>query len=114
MLGLAELEDPALVPVFREYVGPGHVAELREAAIDGWSRAAPADEALAARLRELVNDREISVREAAIKTLGDMHREADLAFLRDFAANEPDADLAAAARAAADEVEAFVRKEAAE
>jgi HEAT repeat protein len=114
LLGLAELEDKALVPVFREYVGPGHVAEVRDAAIDGWARAAPADPALAARLRELVRDREISVREAAIKALGDMHREADLAFLRDFAADEPDADLAAAARAAADEVEAFVRKEGAE
>jgi aminopeptidase N len=114
MLGLVELEDEALVPVFRDHVGPGHVSEVRAAAIDGWVRAAPRDEALAARLRELVNDRAISIREAAIKALGDMHREQDLAFLRDFAAEEPDADLAAAARAAAEEIEPFVKKDKAE
>ena len=111
LLGLAELEDPALVPVFRPYVDTTHVADVRLAALDGWSRASPADPALAARLRELVNDRTSNVRAAAIETLGEMHREEDLAFLRDFAAQEPDDDLAAAARSAAEEIEAFVKKE---
>ncbi len=111
LLGLAELEDPALVPVFRPYVEPTYVAEVRLAALDGWSRAAPADGALAARLRELVNDRTTNVRALAISTLGEMHREEDLAFLRDFAAQELDGDLAAAARSAVEEIEAFVKKE---
>jgi aminopeptidase N len=114
LLGLAELEDPALVPVFRPYVETTHTAEVRLAALDGWSRAAPADEALAARLRGLVHDRTSNVRAAAIGKLGEMHREEDLAFLRDFAAEEPDNDLAAAARAAVEGIEAFVKKEGAE
>jgi aminopeptidase N len=114
LLGLGELEDPALVPVFRPYVEPTHVAEVRQAALDGWSRAAPADNDLAARLRELVNDRTTTVRDLAISKLGGMHREEDLAFLRDFAAQELDQDLAAAARSAVEQIEGFVKKESAE
>jgi HEAT repeat protein len=114
LLGLAELEDPALVPVFRPYLEPTHVADVRRAALDGWSRAAPADNDLARRLRELVNDRTASVRDLAIGKLGEMHREEDLLFLRDFAAQELDQDLAAAARSAVEQIEAFVKKESAE
>ncbi|HEY7513012.1 MAG TPA: HEAT repeat domain-containing protein, partial [Vicinamibacteria bacterium] len=114
LLGLAELEDPALVPVFRPYVETSHVAEVRLAALEGWSRAAPVDPTLAARLRELTNDRTTNVRALAIAKLGEMHREEDLAFLRDFAAQELDNDLAAAARSAAEEIEGFVKKDRAE
>jgi HEAT repeat protein len=114
LLGLAELEDPGLVPVFRTYVDPPHVRHARIAALDGWARAAPTDPALATRLRELTSDRNYSVREAALEKLGALHRSEDLAFLREFAAQEPDPDLAADARSAAEEVEAFVKKERAE
>jgi hypothetical protein len=114
LLGLAELEDPALVPVFRTYTVPPHVRDVRLAALDGWARAAPADPALAATLRTLASDRNMGVQEAALTKLGEMHRAEDLAFLRERATQELDPDLAANARSAADEIEAFVKKERAE
>ncbi len=114
LLGLVELEDPALVPVFRTYAEPPHVREVRLAALDGWARAAPADPALAARLRGLAKDRNMGVQEAAVTKLGEMHRAEDLDFLREMAAQELDPDLAANARSAADVIEAFAKKERAE
>ncbi len=110
LLGLAELEDPGLVPVFRAYAEPSQVREVRVAALESWARIAPADPALNSRLRELASDRNMAVREAAIAKLGEMHRVEDLAFLRDFAARELDPDLAEEARSRAEEIEAFVKK----
>jgi hypothetical protein len=111
LLGLAELEDATLVPVFRAHLDPVQVRDVRVAALEGWRKAAPADPALASRLRELVGDRDVSVRGAALAALGELHRAEDVSFLRDFAAREPDNDLAAEARSAAEEIEAFAKKE---
>ncbi|MBL8265380.1 M1 family aminopeptidase, partial [Steroidobacter sp.] len=38
MLGLAELEDPTLVPTFQKYLAPQLQRHLRLAALDGWFR----------------------------------------------------------------------------
>ncbi len=111
LLGLGELEEPGLLAVFRAHLDPEEVREVRLAALDGWAELAPNDPALASRLRELAGDRNVAVREAALTKLGEMHRADDLGFLRDFAAREPDPDLAAEARSAVEEIEAFVKKE---
>jgi HEAT repeat protein len=110
MLGLAELEDPALVPTFREYVIPRYQRQLRLAALDGWFRAAPEDPALAAELRRMTRDRNGNVRSDAIARLGRLHRGEDLDFLRKYAEEEPDPNLAQAARDAIEEIEAFATK----
>ncbi|HEX9637287.1 MAG TPA: M1 family aminopeptidase [Acidobacteriota bacterium] len=106
--GLAELADPALVPIFRDYVGAEQVQEARSAALKGWLGAAPDDPALAQRLRELVHDRNFHLRELALELIEQLHRQEDLEFLREFAAAEPDPDLAQAAREAAQTIESFV------
>jgi len=108
--GLAELEDPSLAPVFAAYLAPRYPRQLREAALDGWFRAQREDPALASRLRELTADRNRSLRENALGKLGSLHRAADLAFLREIAASEPDTSLAEDARAAAEEIQAFAQK----
>jgi aminopeptidase N len=107
LLGLAEVQDPALVPLFRRYLEPVYNREVRLAALDGWARAAPADDALATRCRDLTADRNPAVREAAVRQLGRMHRSDDLGFLRRLASSEADPDLAEAARSAAGEIESF-------
>ena len=110
LLGLAELEDPELVPIFRRYNGAEHVQEVRAAALQGWQRAAPEDPALGGRLRELTRDRNRQLRELALEKLEELHREEDLGFLKEFAASEPDPDLAQAARKAAETIEHFVKQ----
>ncbi|HET6277409.1 MAG TPA: hypothetical protein VFG08_01350, partial [Candidatus Polarisedimenticolia bacterium] len=108
LLGLAELEDPALVPIFKEYVIPRYPRQVRLAALDGWFRATPGDAALAAQLRTLTRDRNGNVRSDALEKLGRLHLRQDVEFLQAFAREEPDPNLAQAARDAIDEIEAFV------
>ena len=109
LLGLAELEEPSLVPVFSAYLAPTYPSPVRLAALDGWFRAAPEAPALAARLRELTADDNLAVRGAAIEKLGQLHRATDLAFLEQIAASEPNENLAQAARQAVELVQAFSR-----
>jgi aminopeptidase N len=110
LMGLAEREDPALAAVFATYVDPGFPRSLRVAALTGWHRAAPGDPALAARLRELTEDRNRNVRQAALEKLGTLHRAEDLPFLRALVMAEPDPSLAHTAREALEEIEAFLPK----
>jgi HEAT repeat protein len=107
LLGLAELEDPELVPVFGRFTGPSYPTPVRLAAVDGWSRAGAAGATLAARLRELAYDRTLYVRLDAIEKLGALHRAEDLPFLEKLATEDPDTSLAQVAREAAKEIEAF-------
>ncbi len=111
LLGLAELEDPSLVPVFRSYTDSQYEIQARLAALDGWLRAAPEDPALAQRLREMMFDSSLTVRGDAIEKLGQLHRGEDVAFLRLLAANDPDSNLAKAAQDAVDLILDFNRAE---
>ncbi|MFI5183261.1 MAG: HEAT repeat domain-containing protein, partial [Vicinamibacteria bacterium] len=108
--GLAELEDPTLATVFASYLDPRYPRQLRQAALEGWFRAAPTDPALVLRLRELTGDRNRTLREEALTKLGLLHRATDAPFLRDLAKTEVDPTLAEEARAAADEIDAFIPK----
>ncbi len=107
MLGLAELEDEQWVPLFRAYTSSDYEIELRQAALDGWTRATPSDPDLAARLRELAADDNLTMRSDALSRLGDLHRADDLPFLDAIATGEPDPNLARAARDAAATIRAF-------
>ena len=107
LLGLAELEDPSFVPVFRSHIGPQYEIQTRLAALDGWLRAAPEDPALAQRLREMAYDSSLTVRGDSIDKLGQLHRSADVAFLEELATTDPDSNLAKAARVAADLIQEF-------
>ena len=109
MLGLAALEDPAQVATFASYVGPAYPSPVRLAALDGWFRVAPDVAALAARLRELTADDNLAVQGDAIEKLGKLHREADREFLEQLAESEPNENLAQAARAAVELIQAFNR-----
>ena len=107
--GLAELEDPALIPNFKSYTDPRWRREVRLVALDGWFRAAPGNAELASRLRELAEDRNQQVRSEALEKLGELHRSQDLPFLEEFASAETNPNLAEAARAAAVEIKAFAK-----
>lgn len=107
LMGLADLEDPALVSTFREYLIPRYRRHVRLAALDGWFRAAPEDRALAAALRKMTRDRNGSVRADALEKLGHLHRRQDLDFLEKYAMEEPDPNLSQAAFEASEEIEAF-------
>jgi len=107
LLGLAELEDPSVVPIFRPYTGSQHSIQARLAALDGWVRAAPEDPALAQRLQEMAFDSSLTVRGDAIGKLGQLHRSEDVAFLEKLAVTDPDPNLARAAREAADQIQNF-------
>ncbi len=107
LLGLAELEDPSLVPTFSAYVGPAYPSPVRLAALDGWFAAARDLPPLAARLRELTADGNLAVQGAAIEKLGQLHRAEDLPFLERLAAEELNENLARAARDAVELVRAF-------
>ena len=85
LVGLGKLEDPALVPLFDSYLDPKYVQEVRGAAVAGWTAAAPDDPKLAERLRVLTNDRNRQIRENAVERLGALHRESDIALLRELA-----------------------------
>jgi HEAT repeat protein len=111
LLGLVELEDSSLVPVFRRMTDSRHSIQARVAALDGWIRAAPEDPDLALRLREMAYDRSLTVRGEAIGKLGQLHRGGDVAFLEEIAANDPDSNIASAAKGAADRILGFTRQE---
>jgi aminopeptidase N len=107
LLGLAELENPSLVPTFAAYVGPAYPSPVRLAALDGWFAAARDLPALAARLSELTADGNLAVQGAAIDKLGQLHRAADLPLLERLAADELNENLARTARDAAELIRAF-------
>ena len=107
--GLAALQDPGLAPVFERYVDPRYSRQLRQAALQGWVASAPDDPRLPVRLRELARDRNLVIRDAALNALGGLHRAEDVGFLREYAAAEPDENLAVAARGAAESIEAFTK-----
>jgi len=107
LLGLAELEDLSFVPIFQSYTDSQYSIQARLAALEGWVRAAPADPALAQRLREMAHDSSLTVRGDAIDKLGQLHRHEDVAFLEEIAATDPDQNLAKAAREAADLIQDF-------
>ena len=109
MGGLAELEEPSLVPTFAAYLDPAYPSPIRLAALDGWFRAAPEAGDLPTRLRELTGDDNLAVQGAAIEKLGQLHRAADLPFLEQLAADEPNENLAQAARDAVETIRAFNR-----
>ena len=109
LVGLGKLEDPALVPLFDSYLDPKYVQEVRGAAVAGWTAAAPDDPKLAERLRALTNDRNRQIRENAVERLGALHRESDIALLRELS-TDPDPTVAEFARAAIEETEGFTKK----
>jgi len=111
LLGLAELEDPSFVPVFRPYTGAQHSIQTRLAALEGWLRAAPEDPALAQRLREMAYDSSLTVRGDAIEKLGQLHRGEDVGFLENLAVSDPDPNLAGAASEAVDLIQSFLPAE---
>jgi aminopeptidase N len=110
VLGLAELEDASLVPVFRAHLDVRFERTLRVAALEGWARAAPRDPELLKRLRELLSDRNPVVRQQAVTKLGEAHQAEDARLLQELAGKEADPDLAEAARAAAADIDGFLKK----
>ncbi len=106
LLGLTELADPALAPVFATYTAPEYVAEVRLAALTGWEGAAPGDPELAARLRTFTSDRNRNVRLAAIQALGRLHRSEDLALL-EVLTRDPDPNVVQFATDGIEETKAF-------
>ncbi|MFQ5549209.1 MAG: M1 family aminopeptidase [Woeseia sp.] len=109
--GLAELEDPTLAPVFARYVDSTFNPDVREAAIEGWVRAAPQDPSLQRALRELANDPDPEIRATALESMGELHHADDLEFLGDYAATAVDPNLQKKARDAAETIAAFVLAE---
>jgi len=107
LLGLAELADPSAVPEFRRFLDPRYERPVRLAALTGWLKAAPGDPDLPPRLRELAHDRNLQVRGAALGALGQLHRAEDRDFLEAYGRDEPDLDLARAARQALETLAAF-------
>lgn len=109
LIGLGKLEDRSLAPLFDSYTDPKQLQEVRMAALEGWSRAAPEDPRLAERLRQFTSDRNRQIREDAIRRLAGLHHEADLPLFQKLAA-DPDPSIAAFGREAAEEIEVFTKK----
>jgi aminopeptidase N len=109
LLGLVELEDPSLVPVFGSFTDSRYSIQARLAAAEGWIRVAPEDPALAQRLREMAYDPSLTVRGDAIGKLGQLHRGEDVEFLQQIATTDPDSNLAKAARDAVELIQAFTQ-----
>jgi aminopeptidase N len=107
--GLDEARDPALASTYEGFTDPRYDRSLRGAALDAWARAAPGDPRLARRLRELASDRVQSLRAAAVRLLGSLHRREDLSLLEELA-KHPDPNLAATARDAIEEIGAFAKQ----
>ncbi|HEY3174114.1 MAG TPA: M1 family aminopeptidase [Thermoanaerobaculia bacterium] len=108
--GLAELRDPALAPIFEKFTAPEHLQDVRAAALAGWLRVAPEDPKLTAALRALARDRNRQVRESALEKLGSLHHGVDAGLFRSLADSDPDPNVAAIARDALAEIEAFTKK----
>ncbi len=109
LMGLGKLRDPALAAVYDGYTDAKYVQDVRAAAVAGWAAAAPDDPKLAERLRRLTSDRNRSIREDAVKRLGALHHEADLALLRELE-GDPDPTIAQFARDGVEGTEAFLKK----
>jgi len=109
LLGLVELEDPSLVPVFRSFTDSRYSIQARLAAAEGWIRAAPEDPELAQRLREMAYDPSLTVRGDAIDKLGQLHRGEDVDFLQQIAITDPDSNLAKAASNAVELIRDFTQ-----
>ena len=109
LMGLGKLEDPALAPVFESYTAANYVQDVRAAAVAGWAAAAPDDPKLAERLRQFTSDRNRAIREDAVKRLGALHHESDLALLRELS-TDPDPTVAEFARSAIEGIEGFTMK----
>ncbi|MGB5160173.1 MAG: M1 family aminopeptidase [Thermoanaerobaculia bacterium] len=109
LLGLVELEDPSLVPVFRSFTDSRYSIQARLAASEGWIRVAPEDPALAQRLREMAYDPSLTVRGDAIGKLGQLHRGEDVDFLQLIAITDPDSNLAKAASNAVELIQDFTQ-----
>ncbi len=106
LIGLGKLGDPTLAAVFESYMSPKQVSEVRLAALNGWTAAAPGDPKLAATLRTLASDRNRNVRLAAIQGLGKLHRTEDLAFLEALT-KDPDPNVVVYAKDGIEETKAF-------
>lgn len=106
--GLAELEDESLAPVFERYVDESFNSEVRAAALEGWSRAAPRNAAFRQTLRDLAYDPDYRIRGIALEKMGGLHHVDDLDFLREYAATAVDPNLQKTARVAAETIAAFV------
>jgi aminopeptidase N len=109
MLGLGKLQDPSLAPLFDSYTDTKYEQEVRAAAVAGWAVASPDDPKLDDRLRTLTADRNRTVREDAVKRLGELHHESDLPLLRELS-GDPDPTIAQFAREGVDGTEAFLKK----
>jgi aminopeptidase N len=109
LTGLANLEEASLASVFASYTGADFVQSVRQAALDGWTRAAPEDSRLSDRLRELASDRNRQIREDAVRRLASLHHEADLPLFRTLS-EDPDPTIAELGRAATEEIEAFTER----
>ncbi len=108
IIGFADLEDESLAPVFERYVDTSYNNEVRSAALEGWTRAAPHDATLKRVLRELANDPDGGIRRIAVEKMGELHHADDLDFLREYAATTVDPYLQNTARVAAETIAAFV------
>jgi HEAT repeat protein len=109
LTGLGKLQDPTLAPVFAGYTDAQYVQDARGAAVAGWASASPDDPKLAERLRQMTSDRNRSIREDAVKRLGALHHESDLALLRELE-SDPDPTIAQFAREGVEGTEAFLKK----
>jgi len=110
LLGLAELNDPALAPSFRRFIDEPYNRDVRMAAIEGWASAAANDPALARELRRLASDPDNGLRAIALTSLGELHRADDVEFLRDYSESATDRYLQNLASAAAETIAEFTGK----
>jgi len=107
VIGLAELEDESLAPLFERYVDEFYHQKLRGVAIKAWVRAAPRDARLRPALRKLAGDPDALIRGIALEQMGQLHHGDDLDFLRTYAEKDFDPNLQKAAREAAETIAAF-------
>jgi aminopeptidase N len=108
LTALAELEDESLARTFERFVDASFNHDVRQAAIEGWSRVAPHDAALQRALRELAYDPDFGIRAAALQEMGKLHHADDLDFLGQYAATAVDPNLQKLASNAAETIAGFV------
>jgi len=108
LTGLAELEDESLARTFERFVDATFNHDVRQAAIEGWSRAAPHDAALQRALRKLADDPDFGIRGTALQKMGELHHADDLDFLGHYAAIATDPNLQKLASEAAETIAGFV------
>jgi aminopeptidase N len=110
LVGLAELDDESLAQTFERFVDASFNHDVRQAAIEGWARAAPHDATLQRQLRVLANDPDDGIRSTALEAMGDLHHADDLEFLEQYAITAVDPNLQKLARKAAEKVAGFVSR----